>query len=75
MAMTATAVRFAPEEREWIQAFADFSGKTFSEVVRESTLAAVEDAADIEAYREALAADDGTRLSMEEVMRLALEAE
>ena len=75
MAMTATAIRFADEEREWIQAYADFSGKTFSEFVRESALERVEDAADIQAYREALAADDGQRLSLDEVMRMALMAE
>lgn len=75
MAMEATAVRFAPEEKEWIQAYADFLGVTFSDVVRESTLERVEDAVDVQAYEEALAEDDGVRYSMEEVMRMAKEAE
>lgn len=75
MAMSATAIRFAPEEREWIQSYADFVGKSFSEVVRESVLERVEDAADLQAYEAALAEDDGTTYSMEEVMRMALMAE
>ena len=75
MAMSATAIRFAPEEREWIQSYADFVGKSFSEVVRESVLERVEDAADLQAYEAALAEDDGTTYSMEEVMRMAMMAE
>ena len=50
MAMTSTAIRFASEEREWIQAYADFVGKSFFEVVREAVLERIEDAADVEAY-------------------------
>ncbi len=75
MAMSATAIRFADEEREWIQAYADFKGQSFSEFVRESALSRVEDAADLEAYQEALAQDDGVRYSMDEVMRMAMMAE
>ncbi|MEC4176913.1 DUF6290 family protein [Adlercreutzia sp. R7] len=75
MAMEATAIRFAPEEKSWIQSYADFCGKTFSDVVREAVLEKVEDAADLEAYTEALEADDGARFSMEEVMRMAMMAE
>ena len=71
MAMTATAIRFADDEREWIQAFADFTGQTFSEVVRESVLERIEEAAD----SEALAEDDGKRYSMDEVMRMAMMSE
>lgn len=75
MAMEATAIRFAPEEKSWIQSYADFCGKTFSDVVREAVLEKVEDAADLEAYAEALEADDGVRYSMDEVMRMAMMAE
>ena len=75
MAMSSTAIRFAPEEREWIQAYADFEGKSFSEVVREAILERIEDAADVEAYNQALAEDNGTTFSMEEVMLLAMMAE
>lgn len=75
MAMEATAIRFAPEEKSWIQNYADFVGKSFSDVVREAALERVEDAADIQAYNEALAEDGGTRYSMDEVMKMALMAE
>ncbi|BAK45808.1 hypothetical protein [Eggerthella sp. YY7918] len=35
MAMETTAIRFAPEERAWIQSYADFQGKMFSGVMTE----------------------------------------
>lgn len=73
--MEATAIRFAPDEKSWIQSYADFCGKTFSDVVREAALEKVEEAADLEAYRTALEEDDGTRLSMDEVMKMALMTE
>ena len=68
MAMQATAIRFAPEEKTWIQSYADFVGKSFSDVVREAMLELVEDAADMQAYNDALADDDGTRYSFEAVL-------
>jgi predicted DNA-binding protein len=68
MAKIATTIRFTAEEREWIQNYADFSGKTFSEVVREAVLEKIEDAADLLAYNEALVEDDGTRYSLDEVV-------
>ena len=75
MAMEATTIRFEPEEKSWIQAYADFVGRTCSDVVREAALEAVEAAADRQAYQDALAADDGIRYSTDDVMRMALEAE
>ena len=75
MAMEATTIRFEPEEKSWIQAYADFVGRTFSDVVREAAREAVEAAADRQAYQDALAADDGIRYSTDDVMRMALEAE
>lgn len=45
------------------------------EFVRETALERVEDAADLQAYRDAMADDDGTTYSMEEVMRIAMMAE
>lgn len=68
MAMQTTAIRFAPEERNWIQSYADFQGKSFSDVVREAALEAVEDAADLQAYMVAIADDDGGRYTFAEVM-------
>lgn len=69
MAKEATAIRFAPEEREWIQSYADFCGKSFSDVVREAALEKVEDAADLQEYSEALAQDDGEQIPFEEILK------
>ena len=38
MAMTASAIRFEPNEKEWIAAFAEMNGSTFSAQVRQWTL-------------------------------------
>lgn len=75
MAMNATAIRFDEGEKEWIQSYADVLGISFSEFLRNADIEKVEDAADIKAYNEALADDDGTRYSMDDVMRMAMEAE
>ena len=75
MAMNATAIRFDEGEKDWIQSYANVLGVSFSEFVRSAALEKVEEAADIEAYNEALAEDDGTRYSMDDVIRMAMEAE
>lgn len=75
MAMEATTIRFELEEKSWIQAYADFVGRTFSDVVREAALEMVEDAADRQEYEDTLAVDDGVRYSMDEVKHMAMEAE
>lgn len=75
MAMATKAIRFAPEECSWIESYAEFRGKSFSEVVREAVLEKIEDATDLRDYQAALAEDDGTRYSMDEVMRMVLVAE
>ena len=75
MAMSATAIRFDEGEKDWIQSYASVLGMSFSEFVRSAALEKVEEAADIKAYNEALVEDDGTRYSMDDVMRMAMEAE
>lgn len=75
MAMGATAIRFDDCEKDWIQSYASVLGMSFSEFVRSAALEKVEEAADIKAYNEALMEDDDTRYSMDEVMRMAMEAE
>ena len=73
--MNATAIRFDEDEKEWIQSYAAVLGISFSEFVRNAALEKVEDVVDIKAYNEALADDDGTRYSMGDVMRMAMEVE
>lgn len=75
MAMSSTAIRFDDGEKAWIQSYASVLGMSFSEFVRNAALDKVEEAADIKAYNEALMEDDGSRYSMDNVMRMALEAE
>jgi len=70
MAKTATAIRFDAEEKAWIQSYADMQGLSFSEVVRNAILEKIEDAADIQAFNKALAEDDGTRYSTDEVLKM-----
>ncbi len=75
MALRATAIRFNEAEKDWNQSYASVLGMSFSEFVRSAALEKVEEAADIEAYNEALMEDDGTRYSMTDVMYMAMEAE
>ena len=63
-------VRFSEEERDWIEQYAMFSGKTASEVIRESVLDAIEDAIDAYEYKRALEEDDGVRYTHEEVLKM-----
>ena len=75
MAMCEIAVKFDEDEWATIQANVEAAGMTFSEFVRRAALKKAEDLADIEAYNEALDVDGGARYPMEEVVRMAVEAE
>lgn len=75
MAMKAIAIRFEEEEKDWIQSYASVLGISLSEFVRSAALEKVEEAADIEAYNEALMEDDNSHYSMIDVMSMAMEAE
>lgn len=75
MAMYEIAVKFDEGEGALIQGRADAAGMSFSEFVRRAALEKAEDMADIEAYNEALDGDGGTPYPMEEVVRMAVEAE
>ncbi|MGF0113016.1 DUF6290 family protein [Collinsella sp. SGI.033] len=73
--MAICEIKFDEGERALIQGHADAAGMSFPEFVRRAALEKAEDMADIMAYNEALDGDDGTRYSMEEVVRMAVEAE
>ncbi len=73
--MAMREIKFDESERALIQGRADAAGMPFSVFVRRAALEKAEDMADIEAYNEALDGDDGTRYPMEEVARMAVEAE
>ncbi len=63
MAMTASAIRFEPDEKEWISAFAKMNGTTFSAQVRQWTLERLEDEMDARDLKVAIEEDDGQRIS------------
>ncbi len=63
MAMTASAIRFEPDEKEWISAFAKMNGTTFSAQVRQWTLERLEDEMDARDLKTAIEEDDGQRIS------------
>ena len=73
--MAMCEIKFDEGEMALIQGRADAAGMSFSEFVRSAALEKAEDMADIEAYNEALDEDGGTRYPMEEVVRMAVEAE
>ncbi len=67
MAMTASAIRFEPDEKEWISAFAKMNGTTFSAQVRQWTLERLEDEMDARDLKQALEEDDDSRTSWSDV--------
>jgi predicted DNA-binding protein len=67
--MKVAAIRFAPEEKEWIGSFASLNGKSFSAQVREWTLERLEDELDALDLKEAIINDDGTSYSWDEVKK------
>lgn len=73
--MAICEIKFNEGEMALIQGHADAAGMSFSEFVRRAALEKAEDMADIVAYNAALDGDDGIRYSMEEVVRVAAEAE
>lgn len=73
--MAMCEIKFDEGERALIQGHADAAGMSFSEFVRRAALEKAEDMADIGAFNEALDGDGGTRYTMEEVVRMAAEAD
>ncbi len=69
MAMTASAIRFAPEEKEWIASFAEMNGTTFSAQVRQWALERLEDEMDARDLAQAIAEDGGERVGWDEAKR------
>lgn len=75
MATCEIAVMFDDCEMALIQARADAAGMSFSEFARRAALEKAEDMADIEAYDDAMANDDGVRFPMGNVIRMAVKAD
>lgn len=69
MAKSASAIRFEPEEKEWIASFAKMNGTTFSAQVRQWTLERLEDEMDARDLARAICDDDGGRVGWDEAKR------
>ena len=70
--MVEKTVAFEGWEAGLIEETAREGGRTFSDVARRLAVSALEDAADLAAYREALRSDDGTRFTAAEVLARAM---
>ena len=68
MSKKVSAIRFEPEEKEWIESFAELNGKSFSAQVREWTLERLEDELDARDLKEVMAKDDGERYQLSDVL-------
>ncbi|WP_241156035.1 type II toxin-antitoxin system RelB family antitoxin [Adlercreutzia sp. ZJ154] len=68
MAMTASAIRFEQDEKEWINTFAQLNGNSFSAQVRQWTLERLEDEMDAYDLKMAIAKDNGERIPFEKVI-------
>ena len=69
MAMTASAIRFDDEEKEWITSFAKMNGSTFSAQVRNWTLERLEDEMDARDLKLAVESDTDEPLTWEQAKR------
>lgn len=67
MAKVVQGIRFEPEEVALINEYAEFTGTSFSAVVRKSTLEAIEAQIDIEELRQAISQSTGRFLTLDEV--------
>jgi uncharacterized protein (DUF1778 family) len=66
------SIRFEPEEIALISQYAKSTGKSFSAVVCEATVEAIEDKIDTEALREAIADSAGFYFTLDEVEKTVL---
>lgn len=69
MPMTASAIRFDTEEKQWISTFAEMNGTTFSGQVRQWTLERLEDEMDARDLSIAIDEDDGKRINWADAKR------
>ncbi len=73
MAMTASAIRFDTQEKEWISTFAKMNGSTFSAQVRTWTLERLEDEMDARDLNIAIETDHDIPIPWEEAKISLLE--
>ena len=72
MSKTVSAIRFEPDEKEWIEGFASMNGQSFSAQVREWVLERLEDELDARDLLEALHESSGEFVSFDEAKKALL---
>lgn len=67
--MTTMTLRVNESDATLIRRYAQSEGLSISEFIREAIFEKIEDEADLEELRQAIAEDDGTRYTQDEVLR------
>ena len=67
LTMTTMTVRVDESDASIIRKYASFEGKTLSDFIRDAVFEKIEDAEDLETLRQALAKDDGTRYTQDDI--------
>ncbi|MGV9181921.1 type II toxin-antitoxin system RelB family antitoxin [Arcanobacterium canis] len=68
--MVTMTLRVNDKDAELVRRYADFEGKTISDFIRDAIFEKIEDAHDIASLRKAIAEDDGTRYTLDEVEKM-----
>lgn len=68
-AMATMTLRINDQDSELIKKYIQLHGLTISEFARQSMLEKIEDEYDLQILRQAMAEDDGVRISHEELMK------
>ena len=66
--MATMTMRIDDADAAVVRKYARFEGKTISDFIRDAVLEKIEDQQDLAALRSAIAEDDGTRYSHEQVL-------
>ena len=66
--MATMTMRIDDADAAVVRKYARFEGKTISDLIRDAVLEKIEDQQDLAALRSAIAEDDGTRYSHEQVL-------
>ena len=67
--MSTMTMRIDDADAAIIRKYAKFEGKTISDFIRDAVFEKIEDQEDLETLRVAIAEDDGTRYSHEQVLK------
>ena len=66
--MATMTIRMSEEDAELVRRYASFEGKSISDFARDAIFETIEDRLDVSDLRRAIAEDDGTRYSQDQVL-------